>query len=241
MAKDYQNLYLLASGLLLQERKLDVTANNLANVNTPGFKKDLLVATSWYVPEGQKIPTTNPYDPSNNYVYPIVGQVRTVLSQGSLVKTGNSLDFAIEGKGFFGVMDGEGNVLFTRKGLFRLDEEGYLVTEEGYRVLDEGFEPIQVAGEPVVTEEGEIFVDGEVVGRLGVWRLEGPEKVGEDFFTGSPLPAEDYRILQGFYEASNVNAIREVVRIIESVRAHEMFSKLVQMLDELQGKINNMA
>jgi len=241
MAKDYQNLYVLASGMLLQERKLDVSANNLANVNTPGFKKDFLTAVSWYVPEGEKLPTLNPYEPSNNYVYPIIGEVRTVLAQGSLVKTGNNLDFAIEGEGFFAVADGEGNILFTRKGVFRLDSEGYLVTEEGYRVLDEGFEPIKLEGEPAVTEEGEIFVEEESVGRLGVWQLENPEKLGEDFFTGNPLPAGDFKILQGFYEASNVNAIKEVVRIIESVRAHEIFSKLVQMLDELQGKVNNMA
>ena len=241
MALDYQVFYILGSGLLLQERNLDVRTNNLANVNTPGFKKDFLVASSWFTPDGVKKNTTNPEEPSNNYVYPIVEDVYTIFEQGNLVKTGNPTDVAIQGNGFFAVQDGEGNVIFTRKGMFRLNEEGYLTTEEGYLVLDENFNPIQLLGSEVkITKRGYIYADGELVGRLGVWDLENPVKIGRDFFSGNPIPTEDYEIYQGFYEASNVNAVKEIVQIIKSVRAHEFYTKLVQAADEVQGKLNNL-
>ncbi len=241
MALDYQVIYLLGSGLLLQERNLDVRTNNLANVDTPGFKKDFLVATSWFTPDGVKRNTTDPEEPSNNYVFPIIENVYTIFEQGSLVKTDNPLDVAIEGNGFFAVDDGSGNVLFTRKGMFRLNEDGFLTTEEGYLVLDENFNPIKLSGSNVrITKKGYIYVDGELIGRLGVWDLQNPVKMGRDFFSGQPFPTRDYEIYQGFYEASNVNAIKEIVQIIKSVRAHEFYTKLIQASDELQGKINNL-
>ncbi len=241
MARDYQTLYILGSGLLLQERNLDVRTNNLANVNTPGFKKDFLVATSWYASEGLKRDTINPQEPSNNYVYPIIENIYTIFEQGNIVKTDNPTDLAIQGNGFFAVDDGTGNVLFTRKGMFRLNEEGFLTTEEGFLVLDENFNPIQVfGGELKITKEGFIYVEGELIGRIGVWDLQNPEKVGRDFFSGQPFPTQDYEILQGFYEASNVNAVKEIVQIIKSVRAHEFYTKLIQATDEIQGKLNEL-
>ncbi|RUM28882.1 MAG: flagellar basal-body rod protein FlgF [Aquifex sp.] len=238
MATDYQTIYILGGGMLLQERKLEVSSNNVANVSTPGFKKDYLTVVSYYVPNGEKVQETRPFEPSNNYVYPIVNGVRTILSQGSLVKTDNPLDLAIEGEGFFAVRTPEG-ILFTRKGMFRINEEGLLTTEEGYPVLDENLNPITLQGQEIkVTEDGTIFVDGEQVGKIGIFKLQNLQKIGEDFFQGNPTPSSAYKIHQGFYEASNVNAIKEVVKVIESVRAHEIFSKLIQMTDELQGRWN---
>jgi len=239
MSTDYQAIYILGGGMLLQERKLDVVSNNLANVDTPSFKKDFLTSLSYYAPDGIKAPNNLPSDPSNNYVYSVIEDVRTILSQGSLVKTDNPLDFAIEGEGFFAVLDEEGNIIYTRKGIFRINEEGLLTTEEGYFVLDENLNPIAVPGEISVTSEGEIFLEGNPITRFGIFSLTNSQKVGEDFFTGTPTPAQDYKIFQGFYEASNVNAIKEVVKIIETVRVHEIFSKLIQMNDEIQGKVNN--
>ncbi|AAC07801.1 flagellar basal-body rod protein FlgF [Aquifex aeolicus] len=238
MATDYQTIYILGGGMLLQERKLDVSTNNMANVNTPAFKKDYLTAVSYYVPNGQKVQNTNPFEPSNNYVYPIVNEVIPVLSQGALVKTENPLDLAIEGEGFFAVR-GPNGILYTRKGIFRINEEGFLTTEEGYQVLDENLNPIQIQGQNVkITKDGTIFVDENPVGRLGIFNLQNIQKLGEDFFQGNPTPATDYRVYQGFYEASNVNAVKEMVKVIEAVSAHEIFSKLIQMTDEVQGKWN---
>ncbi|MDQ7038388.1 MAG: flagellar hook-basal body protein, partial [Aquificota bacterium] len=239
MALDYQPIFVLASGMLLQERKLGVITNNLANLDTPSFKRDLLLASAWYTDTGEKRPTRNPEDPSNNFVYPVVGSVFTDLSQGPLRRTENTLDLAIEGRGFFGVRTPEG-VRYTRKGTFSLDREGFLVTEEGYRVLDrDGNEIALEGGRVVVDQEGNIYVDGELVATIGVWDLEDPQKVGFDLFVGNPAPAENFRVRQGFIEMSNVNGVLEMVRIIETSRAHEVYSRLIQALDEVQERVNS--
>ncbi len=238
MALDYQPMFVLASGMLLQERKLGVITNNLANLDTPSFKRDLLLVSAWYTDVSVKENTEDPESSSNNFVYPMVGSVFTDLSQGPLRRTDNPLDLAIEGEGFFGVRTPEG-IRYTRKGTFTLDREGYLVTEEGYMVLDRNGEEIRLEGAEVfVDPEGNIYVEGELVASLGVWTLENPQKVGFDLFTGNPVPTEDFRVRQGFIEMSNVNGILEMVRLIETSRAHEVYSRLVQAVDEIQERVN---
>ncbi|MDQ7083345.1 MAG: flagellar hook-basal body complex protein [Aquificota bacterium] len=135
MALDYQPLFILAGGMLLQERKLSTVTNNLANADTPSFKKDFLQVASWYTDMGAKIPDSSPENPTNNFVYPMVAGVFTDLSQGPLRETGNQRPRLIEGEGFFAGKNARGRDVHE-KGDFRLDSEGYLVTEEGYRVLD---------------------------------------------------------------------------------------------------------
>ncbi len=239
MATDYQPMYVLASGMLLQERKLSVITNNLANLDTPSFKKDLIEVASWYTDMGQRLQTRSPVSPSNNFVYPMMESIFTDISQGALRETGNPLDIAIEGEGFFAVRTPEG-IMYTRKGNFRLDREGYLVTEEGYRVLDRDRNDIRLASpEFVVDKEGNIYIDGEIRYRLGVWTLLDFQKLGEDFFGGTPQEAQNFRIMQGFLELSNVDGIVEMVRLIEASRAHEVYSRLIQAVDEIQGRVNN--
>ncbi len=238
MALDYQPIYVLASGMLLQERKLSAISNNLANADTPSFKKDLLEVSSWYTDMGTKIPDSSPENPTNNFVYPMVSGVFTDLSQGPLRETGNPLDLAIEGEGFFAVRTPEG-IRYTRKGNLRIDAEGYLVNEMGYRVLDRDGNEIRVLGANIQFDpQGNIYVDGELQATLGIWNLQNPGKAGFDLFTGTPQPAQNFRILQGFLELSNVNPIVEMVRLIETSRAHEVYARLVQAVDEVQGRVN---
>ncbi len=238
MALDYQPLYILSGGMLLQERKLSTITNNLANADTPSFKKDLLEIATWYTDMGNKIPDSSPENPTNNFVYSMVSGVFTDLSQGPLRQTGNDLDLAIEGEGFFAVRTPEG-IRYTRKGNFRLDSEGYLITEEGYRVLDRNQNDIKIIGNKVEFDlEGNLYVDGNLQTTLGVWNLQNPGKAGFDLFTGTPQPAQNFRILQGFLEQSNVNPIVEMVRLIETSRAHEVYARLVQAVDEVQGRVN---
>jgi flagellar basal-body rod protein FlgG len=238
MALDYQSIFVLASGMMLQERKLGVIANNLANLDTPAFKKDLVLASAYYTDTGVKRPTEDPEEPSNNFVYPVVGSVFTDLSQGPLRRTDNPLDLALEGEGFFAVRTPEG-VRYTRKGTFSLDSEGFLVTEEGFRVLDREGKDIALEGYNVVVDpEGNLYVEGGLVATLGVWVLRNPRKVGFDLFEGEPVPAEGFKVRQGFVEMSNVNGILEMVRIIETSRAHEVYSRLIRALDEIQERVN---
>lgn len=240
MALDYQPLYILSGGMLLQERKLAVITNNLANADTPSFKKDLLEIASWYADMGVRVPDTSPENPTNNFVYPMVSGVFTDLSQGPLRETGNPLDLAIEGEGFFALNTPQG-IRFTRKGNFRLDAEGFLVSEEGFRVLDRNNRELRLnveGGELRFDGEGNIYVNGELVGTLGIWSLQEAQKVGLDLYTGTPEPSQDFRIRQGFLELSNVNPIVEMVRMIETSRAHEVYARLIQAVDEVQSKVN---
>ncbi|WP_457600828.1 flagellar hook-basal body protein [Hydrogenivirga sp.] len=241
MALDYQPLFILSGGMLLQERKLSVTTNNLANMDTPSFKKDFLEVSSWYTDMGAQVPSLSPEDPTNNFVYPMVTRVFTDLSQGPLKETGNPLDLAIEGDGFFAVRTPEG-VMFTRKGNFRLDSEGFLVTEEGYRVLDRGYNDVKIVGNKVeVDREGNVYIDGVQGPTLGVWSLPDAQKAGHDFYTGTAQPAEGFSVRQGFIELSNVNGVVEMVRLIETSRAHETYARLIQAVDEVQSRVNTIA
>lgn len=237
MALDYQSIYVLSSGMLLQQRALDNITNNLANVNTNGFKRDLLLASSWLTPYNQDR-TDNTEDPANNFVYPIMERIYIDLSQGSIKQTGNPLDLAIEGEGFFSVTNGT-ETFYTRDGNFRIDNEGYLVNAQGLRVLTENNEPIRINGEFSVSPDGMVVVGGAQVGRLGVFNLDNPQKLGNTLFTGVPTQAQGYRILQGALESSNVSPIVEMVKLIQTHRAHEVYSNLVRTLDDIQGKANN--
>jgi len=237
MALDYQPVYLLASGMLLQERKLGVITSNLSNADTYGFKRDLLVAGTWYVDNGQRVNNNSPENPSNNFVYPLVRSVSTDMSQGNLIQTNNKLDIAIEGEGFFTVTDGT-NIFYTRKGNFRIDGEGYLVTDLGYRVMLDDGRYIKVDGDFYVDREGYVYIEGEITGRLAVVALDNPVKIGRGMFTGNPIGRGNYRLWQGFVEGSNVDAVREMINIIETSRAHEVYTRLIQSFDFIQSKVS---
>lgn len=240
MALDYQGIYILGSGMLLQERKLDLTANNMANADTVGFKKDLMLVSTWRTPNNQPYAGMSPEDPAKNFLYPIVERTYTDLSQGVARDTQNPLDFAIEGEGFFAVRDGQGNVYYTRNGNFRLDKDGYLVNAQGYRVLSDSLQEIRIEGQVQAAKDGTLFVNGNLVARLGVFSLTNPQKVGDTLFVGTAAPATNYRILQGVLENSNVNIIQEMVNLIQAARAHEVYSNLIRSLDSLQEKVNNL-
>jgi flagellar basal-body rod protein FlgG len=169
----------------------------------------------------------------------MISGIFTDLSQGPLRETQNPLDLAIDGDGFFAVRTPEG-IRYTRKGHFRLDAEGYLVTEEGYRVLDRNNAEIKIDGNDIRFDtEGNLYVDGNLTATLGIWSLPDAQKVGHDMFSGNPQPAQNFSLKQGFIELSNVNGVVEMVRLIETSRAHETYARLVQALDEVQSKVNN--
>ncbi len=237
MAIEYQPMYVLASGMLLQQRKLDTITNNLANMDTPAFKRELMLASLWETPEGQRLPDNSPENPTNNFLYPVVERVFTDLSQGAIRQTGNPLDLAIEGRGFFALRSPQG-VVYTRKGNFRLDAEGYLVNELGYKVLDTNLQDIRLEGQPTFGTDGSVFVNGQQVATLGVFELANPQKLGRDLFTGQPQQARGFRLMQGFLELSNVNPVLEMAQLIQSHRAHETYANLIRSLDAIYERLN---
>jgi len=238
MPVDYQGIYVLSSGMLLQERKLEIITNNLANVDTPAFKMDVGLVSLWDTPNGQREPDNSPENPTNNFVYPLMERVSALMLQGPIRETGNPLDLAIEGEGFFAVRS-EDQIFYTRKGNFRIDREGYLVNELGMRVLDEEGRDIRVVGNLKVAPDGSLFTEGGPIGRLGVYTLNQPQKVGRDLFTGQPQRAQNFKVMQGFLEGSNVNPILEMAKLIETHRAHEVYSNLIRALDQTHERAIN--
>ncbi len=210
-------------------REMQAIANNVANASTAGFRKEGVIFSEYVerVDEGPSLSMA-------------AGRVRNTSElQGGLEGTGGALDFAIEGEGYFLVETPEGQAL-TRAGNFLSSDLGELVTNDGMRVLDAGGAPIQLPldGTPVsVARDGTMSIDGTPIAQLGLWRAEAPEDVerrgGVRFaLKNAPEPVEDPTILQGHLEASNVNPVSEISRMIEVQRAYELGQSFLEKEDK---------
>jgi len=235
-------MYLAAAGALVQQLRLETLANNVANINTTGYKGE---KTIFRVAEE---------DPSQN-IQPVVGLTQplspyappfsTVIdfSQGAIHQTGNPLDVAINGDGFFNIQTPDG-VQYTRQGSFTLDEQGVLVTPEGYPVLGEGGQITVEEGRIEIDEEGGISVDGDEIGRLQITAFDnqaGLKKAGNGRFVPTDpglagRPPENMTLSQGHIEGANVNAVRAMTEMIETSRAFEAYQKVIQSADEATAK-----
>jgi flagellar basal-body rod protein FlgF len=228
-----KGIYRAASGMIPQIKKQEITANNIANASTPGFKKDQVFLQQLDAAKRAALPR------KSDWQTPMIDQVYTDYSQGSLDQTGNTFDVAIEGNGFFVTESPTGEMrLYTRNGNFSVDSEGFLSTSEGNRVLGEGG-PIEVGeGRVNFGEDGTVSVDEEAVGKLQVVEFPDPKvltKAGESGFAAAdqaqPAPAAKVMLKQGFLERSNINVIKEMVDMIMTMRSFESGSKSIQMQD----------
>ena len=204
------------SGLL---HEMQVIANNIANTATTGYRQEGLIFSE-YVTGAEDAPSISMTRTSAH---------STSMQQGALTQTGGSLDFAIEGPGFFLIQTAEGERL-TRAGSFSTSAEGTLVTPDGNPVLDAGGAPVFVppgAAGVSVSADGTISADGRPLGQLGLVRPADPldliREAGVLFrFEGDVEPAEDGKILQGFLENANVEPVLQLSRMIEVQRAYEL-------------------
>lgn len=248
-----RGLYTGASGMLSEMNKTDVISNNLANVNTTGFKKDRAVFRAFPEMDIQRI--DDPIRSGINRLVdprPFIGamgtgvmtdEVNTDFSQGPIKTTSNPLDIALSGEGFFAVQTPQG-VRYTRDGSFTTDMNSFLITKEGYYVLGQNGS-IQLNGESDITinRRGEIFAGGEMIDRLQIVDFQDKgvlEKQGDNLYMtnaqGIPSAAE---VIQGALEGSNVNTISEMVDLITTSRAYEASQKVITTHDELLGKAVN--
>jgi len=251
-----QALWIAATGMKGQELRINVISNNLANINTSGFKasridfEDLiyqsLKAAGATSAAGNQIPTGMDIGLG---VRPAA--VQKLFLQGDYHQTQNPLDLAIEGKGFFKVTMPDGTVAYTRSGAFKLDSEGRLVTSDGYPVDPEIVIPpeatsitISSDGTVSVTIPGQI--SAQEVGRLELADFVNPaglKAIGKNLFlptaaSGDPTtgnPGEDGlgTIAQGFLEMSNVDLVTELVEMIMAQRAYEINGKVIQSADDM--------
>lgn len=228
-----KGIYRAASGMIPQIKKQEITANNIANASTPGFKKDQVFLQQ--LDSAKKATMSRKSD----WETPMIDQVYTDYSPGTFDQTGNTLDIAIEGNGFFVTESPTGEMRFyTRNGNFSRDSEGFLVTSEGNRVLGDGG-PIDVGnGQASIGGDGTVTVNNDVVGKLQVVEFSDAKvlsKAGDSGFVASaqtqPSPATKFSVRQGYLERSNINVVKEMVDMIMTLRNFESGSKSIQMQD----------
>lgn len=214
-------LYSASSGMVAQVHKQDVIANNIANAQTAGFKRDRTVAFSFQQTLDQRMARmlekeTPPYPDSP--VQPVLVRTETAqdMTQGPIRESGNNCDFAIDGQGAFVVMDTNGREIATRAGNFTLNSNRELCTMDGSRVQGQNGAITIPAGDWEVAEDGTISVDGTGVDKIRI--------LGEE-------PGKT-RVLQGYLEGANFNIVQEMVSMIANMRSYEANQKVVRSVDE---------
>lgn len=251
-----RGLYTASTGMTTQMQRMDVISNNLANVNTTGFKRDDATIRSFDDVMLERI--NDPKDPYGSpYFNEQIGelgfgvtidQVNTDFSTGSHVITDSPLDFAIDGDGFFTIAvpqaDGTYTEGYTRNGSFKLSSDGFLVTSDGYKVQGQNGDINlgQYNDIPGVTDNGEIVIDGEIVEQLKIVSFEDNStlrKINDDYYSTTESSVETTptcTINQGFLETSNVNSVEEMVELISLSRNYETNQKMIQAQDTIMGK-----
>lgn len=256
-------LTIAASGMSAQQRNLEVIANNIANVNTTGFKRSRAEFTDllYQIERAAGVPTAgnaaNRPEGINVGLGVKAAAVRSVHLQGALNNTGNQFDLALVGDGWFQIETLNGELEYTRSGAFNLNANGELVTADGFRVSPNIVVPpdaISVA----VNRSGQVFAEipGQIapqeIGQLALARFTneaGLNPLGNSRFatteaSGDPIidvPGNQgfAHIEQGYLESSNVDPIKEITDMISAQRAYEMNSKVIQAADQMAGVVSN--
>lgn len=255
-------LAIAATGMAAQQLNVEVISNNVANINTTSFKRsraefaDLL----YQVDRAAGTPTTQGSEVLPEGARVGLGvrnaAIRNLHLQGALAQTGNSLDLAIMGRGFFRVAGQDGETLYTRAGAFNKNATGQLVTAEGYivqpaitvppeaiqvTVNESGQVLVQVPGESELRQIGQLSL-AAFVNEAGLAAIGGNlyrETAASGAATiGTPGANGIGPIKQGYLESSNVDAVKEITELISAQRAYEMNSKIIQSADEMMGTIS---
>ncbi|MCL6471347.1 MAG: flagellar basal-body rod protein FlgF [Firmicutes bacterium] len=242
-----RGLYASAMGMLALMNKQDVISNNLANINTTGFKKDYISITSF--PEALVYAQERRGDA--NYTQKSVGLLSSgvgiggtgfIISNGALRQTGGTFDLALTGEGFFTVLTPSGE-RYTRDGSFTKDGFDRLVDQEGNLVLGENGAITITGSEVHVDEVGRVYVDGAYTDTLKIRNFSKGEleKVGSNTFKAfaSGQRPTGFVIRQGYLEGSNVNATDEMVDMIATIRSYEANQRVLKAQDELLGRAVN--
>jgi flagellar basal-body rod protein FlgG len=257
-----QALWIAKTGLEAQQTRMAVTANNLANVNTTGFKRSRAVFEDLLYQNNGQAGAQSSEDTQLNSGLMVGTGVRVVatekiFNQGNVVQTGNSLDMAIEGRGFFQILAPDGSLAYTRDGTFQMNANGEMVTAKGYTlqpgitipedalsitISTDGIVSVLQSGSPTPVDVGTIQL-ADFVNPAGL------QPIGQNLFlesgsSGSPQTATPGlngtgTLSQGSLETSNVNTVEELVNMIETQRAYEMNSKAIATAEQMLEFANN--
>lgn len=246
-----EGIYSATAGMINQQTMLEVITNNLANVSTSGYKRDELsfsgMLNALPLAYNSVAQASMPVDLDT-----VSARFVTDYTQGGLQRTDNPLDLALDGRGFFVIQHANG-IRYTRSGNFSLDSSGQLVTADGYPVLGvNGIMQIRGSGEQTlmsvaleIDSIGQVIVDGTPVAKLRLANFQdmsGLIKAGNNTFVAANATAVEVvaaaEVRQGFLESSNVNAVHEMVKMIEAMRVYESYQKTIQMINGTLEKAN---
>ena len=257
------SLMISKTGMQAQQTQLDVISNNLANVSTNGFKRATAVFEDLMYQNLRQVGANTAEQAELPTGLQVGLGVRTVatsrnFTQGSLQQSGNALDLAVNGGGFFQVQMPDGTTGYTRDGSFQLDAQGRMVTSSGYpltagitlpaesqsiTVSSDGVVTAKLPGNPVPQQVGNIELANFI-------NSAGLEPLGQNLFaeslasgnpiTGAPGSTRLGTVMQGFLETSNVNVVQELVTMIQTQRAYEMNSKAIQTSDQMLQRLSQL-
>ena len=259
-----RSLDIAATGMLAQQRNVEVVSNNLANMNTTAFQRRRSEFHDLIYQDLRRVGTTSS---DAGTIVPTgvqlglgvkLAAVYRIHEQGNLSATDNAFDLAVQGKGFFQITLPGGTTAYTRDGTFQLNATGQIVTHDGYTVQP-GITVPSNAIDVTINNSGEVLtkIEGQVeysnVGQLQISTFlndAGLEAVGDNLYketpasgsatSGTPGSTGFGTILQGFLETSNVNAVEEISNLISAQRAYEMNSKVIQTSDEMMGTLTGL-
>ncbi len=240
-----RGIYTAVMGMLVDQAIVDNASNNLANVDTTGFKRDTQAFRSYLQHEILRIEAEDgrqkrtPLGTLERGV--TLDEVRTDQSQGAVDMTEVNTDFAIDGEGFFAIRRPNGEVYYTRNGNAKINVQGILVNHNNDPFLNDAGETIPFTAFSLVDNQGNILQDGVIQGRLGLYSFESArhlEKVGYTLYKPTPRsgePQADFEsaVYQGYQEKATVNAISEMVTLIAAQRHFDIAQKVITTEDQL--------
>ena len=252
-----QSLSTAATGAKNQQLQIDTIANNVANINTDGFKCSR-VSFQDAMYQTMRSPI-QPQDGNKNLELGhgvLVADTKMNFAQGAMRSTGEPLDFALDGEGFFTVANAQNETMYTRCGLFSVSAEAdgsYLVTPQGHYVLDDQGERIQLPSdtEGITCNSEGILSDaaGTPFASLGIAAFDntqGLEKMGDNLYAATAASGEagqagdEVKVKQGFIESSNVDLAEEMTKLIRAQRAYSLISRTITTADEMESAANNL-
>ncbi len=237
-------IYSATAGMLARARALDVTANNLANINTPGYKRQALITTAFREHMTVRLEKGKAEEVGPGTYGALATEIFTYEDQGNLWQTDRALDLTIVGDGFFALQNPDGTISLTRNGQFTLNQNGFLVTTSGALVLGtDGPIQLAAASDVTVTPAGQIQTPEGIAANLRVVVPENAAALvqnadGTYVFDGTDVGFAG-QIMQNRLELSNVDVMDEMITMIESSRNFQILSQAIRMLDAVNEKTTN--
>ena len=242
-----RGMYTSVSAMINLQSSQTVITNNIANVNTTGYKSETLVSKTF---EDVLISNNDRYVNGKGTKQELgvlnfgvkIDEVKTNYLQGTLVQTSNETDFALNGNGFFTVRDNEGNTYYTRDGVFNINGNGYLVNGSGYEVLNTNNQPIYIGNSKItVDSNNNLILDSGELHKFNIVDFDDYDslnKIGQNLYSAQgAIATNNYELKIGYKETSNVDIIDATSALMSNLRAFEANQKVVQVMDSTLSKI----